>query len=247
MKTKLYFIAALLTLTSIIAAVYPDNNNKCTYRQSSANESITPQEEQDLIYMREEEKLAHDFYILMDQKYDHRVFNNISQAETRHSSFVKELLDKYSVADPSAGKIDGEFVNSDLAVIYKTLTEKGNISLIEAFKCGAEIEELDIADLNIRIDQSSSQDIKETYTNLKQGSERHLQAFMRNLKAAGETYTPIHLSQQKFDEIVLNSETKTNCNGNCNNGNVDKRKDCNGNGNWNGCNKNGCGENCKRK
>ncbi len=246
MKTKIYFIAALLTLTSIIAAVFPDSTNKCTYRLSSASESITPQEEQNLIYMREEEKLAHDFYILMEEKYGHRVFKNISGAETRHGTFVKELLDRYSVADPSTGKNTGDFTNPDFTSLYKSLTDKGNISLNEALKCGAEIEELDIADLNTRIDESSSQDIKQTFMNLRIGSERHLQAFIRNLKAAGETYTPIHLSQQKFDEIISSVDDNTgrctdpDFNGKCNNNNRG-----NGKGNkGNGCNNRDCRNDC---
>ncbi len=234
---------ALLALTSIIAAVFPDSSNKCTYRLSSASVSITPLEEQNLVYMREEEKLAHDFYTLMIKKYDHCVFKNISQAETMHSGFIKELLDRYSIADPSIGKNEGEFTNSVLAALYRSLTEKGSISLNDAFKCGAEIEELDISDLNSRIDETTSQDIKETFINLREGSQRHLQAFVRNLKAAGETYTPIHLSQQKFDDIIKNSDAKTNKCGDCNYKKGDDEKGCNGNG----CNKNGCRDNCKRK
>ncbi|MEO8514569.1 MAG: DUF2202 domain-containing protein [Ignavibacteria bacterium] len=249
MKIKILFIVALLALTSIIAAVFPNNSNRCTYRLSSASESITPQEEQNLVYMREEEKLAHDFYTLMLKKYDHRVFKNISKAETMHGSFIKELLDRYLIADPSIGKNEGEFSNSDLAALYKSLTEKGSISLNDALKCGAEIEELDITDLNSRIDESSSQDIKETFINLKEGSQRHLQAFVRNLKAAGETYTPIHLSQQKFDDIIQTSDAKTNKCGDCYyDGNGNRGNGCNGNQcNGNGYNQKGCGENCKRK
>jgi hypothetical protein len=223
MKIKIFFITALLALTSIIAAVYPDSTNNCTYRLSSASESITPLEEQNLIYMREEEKLAHDFYTLMLKKYDLKAFKNISQAETRHGGFIKDLLDRYSVADPSSGKNEGEFTNSDLAALYSSLVEKGNVSLNEALKCGAEIEELDIKDLNSRIDESSSQDIKETFINLKEGSQRHLQAFVRNLESAGLTYTPIHLSQQKFDEIIKNDNTSTYRCGNCGNGKNEKR------------------------
>lgn len=46
---------------------------------------------------------------------------------------------------------------------------------------GKEIEELDIKDLNERIEQTDNPDIKMIYENLKQGSENHLRAFTRHL------------------------------------------------------------------
>jgi hypothetical protein len=230
MKTKTIIFMALLTLTSIIAAVLPDTGNKCTYRVGSGSESITPEEEQALIYMREEEKLAHDVYTFMLDKYDYKIFRNISKAETRHGDFIKELLDRYSVADPSSGKSAGEFTNTGLADMYSRLIEKGCISVNEALKCGAEIEELDIADLDTRIDIAASPDIKNTFQNLRDGSERHLQAFIRNLKAAGVTYSPVHLSQSRFDNILNNDVTKDYRCGDCPN-----YKNCTGNFGKNGC------------
>lgn len=207
MKNKIIIFSALLALTSIIAASLPGSSNTCRFVQLKASGLITPEEEQALTYMREEEKLAHDVYTFMNDKYGHKVFRNITNAETRHGGFVKELLDRYSISDPSDGKKEGEFVNSDLAAVYTRLIEKGSISFVEALKCGAEIEELDIADLNSRIEQSTSPDVKQTFMNLRDGSYRHLQAFMRNLKANGDTYTPVHLTQNQFDEILKSDVT----------------------------------------
>lgn len=229
MKNKIIIFVALLALTSIIAASLPGSSNTCRFVQLKASGLITPEEEQALTYMREEEKLAHDVYTYMNNKYDHKVFRNISNAETRHGGFVKELLERYSVADPSDGKKEGEFVNTELAAIYTRLTEKGSISLNEALKCGAEIEELDIADLNTRIDQSTSPDVKQTLMNLRDGSYRHLQAFMRNLKANSDTYTPVHLTQIQFDEILKSDVTSGYRCGDCTCGNNGNGK-CDGTG-----------------
>lgn len=231
MKNKIIIFVALLALSSIIAASLPGSSNTCSFVQLKASGLITPEEEQALTYMREEEKLAHDVYTFMNNKYDHKVFRNITKAETRHGDFIKELLERYSIADPSGGKKEGEFVNSDLAAVYTRLTEKGSISLNEALKCGAEIEELDIADLNSRIEQSSSPDVKQTFMNLRDGSYRHLQAFMRNLESNGETYTPVHLTQTQFDEILKSDNTKGYRCGDCPNG---KNNNSKGNGNCDG-------------
>ncbi|HMT10914.1 MAG TPA: DUF2202 domain-containing protein, partial [Ignavibacteria bacterium] len=137
MKNKIIIFVALLALSSIIAASLPGSSNTCSFVQLKASGLITPEEEQALTYIREEEKLAHDVYTFMNNKYDHKVFRNITKAETRHGDFIKELLERYSIADPSDGKKEGEFVNSDLAAVYTRLTEKGSISLNEALKCGA--------------------------------------------------------------------------------------------------------------
>ncbi len=235
MKTKFFFIAASLALASIIAAVFPDSTRNCTFELSKASESITPDEELSLIYMREEEKLALDFYTFMQSKYDHKVFKNISQAETRHGGFVKELLDRYSVPDPSSSKSEGEFNDPNLAALYSSLITKGSLSLNEALKCGAEIEELDISDLDKRLELTTSRDIKETFLVLKEGSTRHLQAFVRNIEAAGEKYTPVYLSQNQFDEIIKSEVTKKYRCGNCPNGINGK-----------GFNQDGSGDKCRR-
>ena len=49
-------------------------------------------EKEGLLFMWEEEKLARDVYLTMNEKYGHRVFNNISGAEQRHMNAIKSLL-----------------------------------------------------------------------------------------------------------------------------------------------------------
>jgi hypothetical protein len=55
-------------------------------------------------------------------------------------------------------------------------------SLSEALKAGAKIEELDIADLEIRVSQTLNKDIVTTYNYLKMALENHLRAFVRHIK-----------------------------------------------------------------
>lgn len=155
-----------------------------------------------LIFMREEEKLAHDVYITMGEVWDIPIFNNISRSESVHMDAVLELLDKYKIADPVRNMKPGEFANPDFTKLYQTLVNQGNNSLIEALKAGALIEETDIADLQERIKLSDNEDLKIVYTNLLQASHRHIRAYSRNLASRDATYVPQRLSQQKFDEIL---------------------------------------------
>ena len=130
-------------------------------------EEISAEENKGLVYMREEEKLARDVYLTLNNKWNMRVFANISQSEQRHTDAIKILLDKYNLKDPVANDSIGVFNNKTLAGLYSTLTKQGNSSLTEALKVGALIEEIDIIDLQKELDESvDNADIKYVYQNL---------------------------------------------------------------------------------
>jgi hypothetical protein len=143
--------------------------------------SLTEAEKYWLTYMREEEKLARDVYLSLYDKWQSRVFKNISVSEQTHMDAIKNLLDKYGIADPAQGKAAGVFTNPDLQALYDQLIEVGSISLVDALEVGVEIEETDIADLNAGIASTKRKDIITVYSNLLGGSLNHLDAFKSNL------------------------------------------------------------------
>lgn len=104
----------------------------------------------------------------------------------------------------------GQFANADLQALYETLTQKGKTSLVDAFQVGAEIEELDIADLEKLLAQTDNARIKEVYQELLRGSRNHLRSFMRNLAQNGASYVPVHISQEDFDRIVNSAMERQN-------------------------------------
>jgi len=134
-----------------------------------------------LTYLREEEKVARDVYLTLNDTWKLRIFNNIAASEQTHMDAIKKLLDTYSIPDPAAGKGIGEFTNPDLQKLYNDLILKGSISKVEALKVGVIIEETDIDDLNEAIATSQHNDIKTVYSNLLQGSLNHLDAFESQL------------------------------------------------------------------
>lgn len=167
-------------------------------------QDISISEEKKLRYMRSEEKLAHDFYSMMFDKWGLRPFNNIKGAEERHMAAIKSMLDKYSIDDPEKNYQVGVISNSNIKTIYDELLVKGNLTELDALKAGAEIEELDIKDLIEAINDTDNNDIKFVYSNLKRGSENHLRAFMRNISRRGGNYSPKHLDKNSFNEILEN-------------------------------------------
>ncbi|MFB6317178.1 DUF2202 domain-containing protein [Saccharicrinis sp. FJH54] len=156
-----------------------------------------------LLFMREEEKLAHDVYITLYDKWGFRVFNNISNSEQRHTEAVLTLLDYYGIEDVVNDNPLGVFVNGDLQALYDTLVDKGSISEIEALKVGALIEEVDIADLEKELALTDKDPIITVYSNLLMGSENHLRAFVRNLNRWGVVYEPQVLDTDAYNSIIF--------------------------------------------
>ena len=80
--------------------------------------------------------------------------------------------------------------------------EQGKDSEIAALIVGATIEEVDILDLDERIEQTDNSNILKVYSSLEKGSEAHLRAFVAQLKHRGYYYEPQFLSQEEFDDII---------------------------------------------
>ena len=67
------------------------------------------------------------------------------------------------------------------------------------------IEDLDIKDLEERLDQTKNSTIVRVYNNLINGSENHLRAFTTQLKGRGESYQVEYISQERYDSILSGS------------------------------------------
>lgn len=214
---SLLILISALFLSFCSSPVESESNNSLVVNLTKQLESISPsdlsQEELDgLLFMREEEKLARDLYVVMFEKWEMKIFENISRSEQKHMDAVKVLLDRYQLDDPIENDITGEFANNDLQILYNNLVDKGNISTLEALKAGAIVEETDILDLEQNINAIDNEDIKLVYDNLLNGSKNHLRAFVRNIEALGEMYTPIVLSEDEYIEIITSTSQKGNKN-----------------------------------
>ncbi len=148
------------------------------YVQAAA---LTATEKSWLTYMREEEKVARDVYLFLYDVWGASIFSTIAGSEQRHMDAVKSLLDKYGLADPAAGKAQGEFTNPELQALYEALVTQGSASLVEALNVGVLIEETDLVDLQDALAATNRRDITNVYTNLMDGSLNHLKAFQSNL------------------------------------------------------------------
>ena len=124
-----------------------------------------------------EEKVAHDVYVTLGEMYDVATFDRIASSEARHQDGVRTLLDAYGVTDPTVGDAVGEFDDPVFQAMYDDMVAEGSTSLQAAANVGIAIEELDIADLQAALDAGQPADISRVFTNLLNGSQRHLAAF----------------------------------------------------------------------
>jgi hypothetical protein len=168
---------------TIFISIYSQDHGKgnCVQSIDSIKYDLSSQEKDGLIYMRLEEKLARDVYLTLGKTYKQKMFINIPESEQRHMDAVKTLLNKYEIVDPISNNGIGSFTNADFKKLYDDLVKKGQASFENAMLVGKEIEELDIKDLNERLEQTDNPDIKSVYENLKRGSENHLRAFTNHL------------------------------------------------------------------
>lgn len=163
---------------------------------------LSAAEEAEVLYLREEEKLARDVYLTLAERWQLPIFSNIARAEQKHMDLVYRVIEIYGLVDPIADDTIGVFSNVDLGVLYDDYVVAGAEDLIAALTVGATIEEMDLADLYDLIEFTDNRHITLVAHNLAKGSRNHLRAFLRALTAQGETYTPQYLDQATFDAIL---------------------------------------------
>lgn len=170
---------------------------------------LTEQELSDLLFMREEEKLAHDVYVTLYDKWGLSVFSNIAQSETQHTEAVLALLVKRGLPDPAEDKPVGVFESQELQELYDNLIARGSEGVIPALEVGALIEETDIYDIREKMAATDEADVLKVYQHLLCGSYSHLQAFAKQLQSRGVSYQAQVISQAEWDAIVAGTSTCT--------------------------------------
>jgi hypothetical protein len=160
---KTYGIAGLLlfaTFFTITSFMSCDDS----LEDSIPNETLllTEAEQSNLLFMREEEKLARDVYIHFYEKYEINIFSNISSSEQYHMDAVLVIMEKYGVEDPASDE-NGVFANPTIPELYDSLISKGDVSSVDALKASATIEDVDIRDLRVSIAATSKDDLIKLY------------------------------------------------------------------------------------
>ena len=208
MKKIVFFLFSFVFVAHCFAfppgAFKPDGASGWCIQKVKAlpKEPLSPKEKAWLLKMREEEKLAHDVYFTILQRWPLRAFENITNSEQKHMDMVKALLDKYGLKDPVKGLGMGYFKSKEFSELYSEMVKRGMKNFGEAIKVGAEIEELDIHDLQQALKEVDNQDVKLVFQNLMKASRNHLRIFSNWLKKIGENYQPKYISKEEYQKTI---------------------------------------------
>ncbi len=174
----------------------------------SCHENTDTTGQESLAFMREEEKMARDVYLMFNQQYGVNIFTNIADSEQTHMDSVLNLMNVYDIPDSSTGVV-GTFNNTDLQNLYDILIDMGSAGLSEAYLASALIEETDIRDLEIFMQNITAEDIINTYDNLLCGSRNHMRSFVSQYEnLTGEEYEVQIPEMEEVVEQILNSDNE---------------------------------------
>ena len=198
----------MLTAISLTSCSKEDDK---TTTSSPVTASLTQDEKDGLIQMREEEKLARDVYLYSLDLYGKQIFSNISNSEQTHMDRILELLVTYNLPDPASAET-GVFNNPELQKLYNDLTALSKTSLLEALLAGATIEDLDIYDLEELVKTTNKSDILLAYENLNCGSRNHMRAYTRQIVGEGGSYAAQFITEERYQEILAGNHEKCGSN-----------------------------------
>lgn len=166
--------------------------------------TLTQEEINALVHMREEEKLARDIYTVLGETTLSAVFKNIPRSEQTHMDAFDQLLDRYEILDPVIDESAiGTFTDPFFTNLFIELKEKGQQSDKDAFEVGAMVEDLNMANLIKYGEATDKPDLQLAYNTLLKQSKNHMSAFVRQLDRLGYEFEPKYITSEQLSIAVM--------------------------------------------
>ena len=200
-KTPLLYTILIMAYLPFIYNCSGDNAN-----EDITNSALTQSDKEALLFMLEEEKLARDTYMFLDNLWAINQFSNIKLSEQTHMDAVATLLSQYGINYNILPM--GEFANQDLQNLYNKFIADGSVSIKNALQIGATIEDLDIVDLQTNISNTTNTNVISVFEKSQCGSRNHLKSFVFAIESSNDTYIPQFLSDEDYNNIINSSHEK---------------------------------------
>ena len=194
---------AVITLFTASWSMSCENDETDITLDNQQNTAISLEDKEALLFMLEEEKLARDTYIYLDELWGINQFSNIQISEQSHLNAVANLLDTFGI--DFTVQPEGVFTNQEIQNLYDEFITDGTMSMTQALKVGATIEDLDIGDLQDYINATSNTALISVFESLQCGSRNHLRSFVSALENTGNSYTPQFLTVEEYELIISDS------------------------------------------
>jgi hypothetical protein len=166
--------------------------------------TLSSAETKALINVHDNQKLSLFVYDSLYAIWGINPFGNIRSAESQHIDFLDDVAENYDVVLDKNKSTDSKpgFITLQAENIYHESISKGSLSVIDALKRGALLEEMSLLVLHEAKAVTIKSDLLHTFDILAMGSKNHLQAFNKRLKTYGITYEPGILEQKDFKKII---------------------------------------------
>ena len=138
--------------------------------------ALTAAQRTELARLAEEEKLNHDLYAAFAKAYSLPVFENLAVAEANHLQALRTLIDRYGIADPTAGKAAGVLASATVQAAYDRLLAQGKSGQQAALEAARAVEQNAIARYGDALDGLNAPAAERVYSNLRDAETRHLAA-----------------------------------------------------------------------
>lgn len=188
-----------LVLSILLCAAFALRAQSLIGNQLKSKEAV-------IMYLVEQEKLAHDFYRSLDTMWVTDIFNRVANEEYEHvgklSAVAAELM--INVPNHFNEYPMGQFIDSKLRHLYTELMISANFSLEDAYRTSANLEERKMVDLKMALKEPNFELENLTYKALLIGSEDNFKAFIRALNEMNSGYTPILMSPSEFEALTKN-------------------------------------------
>jgi hypothetical protein len=188
-----------LVLSILLSAAFALQAQSLIGNQFKSKEAV-------IMYLVEQEKLAHDFYRSLDTIWVTDIFNRVANEEFEHvgklSAVAAELM--ISVPNHFNEYPTGQFTDSKLRHLYAELMIAANFSLEDAYRTCANLEERKMYDLKMALKEPNFELENLTYKALLIGSEDNFKVFIRALSEMESSYAPVILTPSEFEALTKN-------------------------------------------
>ena len=138
--------------------------------------TLTQQQRTQLAAMAMDEKLNHDLYAAFAKAYGLPVFGHLAAAEANHLQALRTLMQRYGIADPTAGKAAGVFGSATVQAAYNRLLAQGKTGELAALRVAQNLERQAIARYGSAISGLKAPAAERVYSQLRTAETRHLAA-----------------------------------------------------------------------
>jgi hypothetical protein len=166
--------------------------------------TLSPAETKALINVHDNQKLSLFVYDSLFAIWGINPFGNIRYAEDQHVHFLDDVAENYALVLDENGISNNNpgFITQQAETIYQESISKGSLSVVDALKRGALLEEMSLLVLHEAKAVTIKSDLLHTFDILAMGSKNHLQAFNKRLKMYGVNYEPGILEPKDFKNII---------------------------------------------